>query len=157
MYCFSHLSLIFDSQESTELTSSTRWRFVFSYIISSLNSSGIICWKFAHNIAMFVIKLSFLMGKFELSFSKVATMFEEDERFKAVERERDRRDLFENFIDELKEKVFSAHLLTFISSCLVQISNTYIYVHVRFFFWSCSVIWQFVHIWMYCYLSAPLY
>lgn len=48
-------------EESTELTSSTRW-------------------------------------------SKVATMFEEDERFKAVERERDRRDLFENFIDELKEK-----------------------------------------------------
>ncbi|KAL5855269.1 hypothetical protein ACOSQ4_005071 [Xanthoceras sorbifolium] len=48
-------------EESTELTSSTRW-------------------------------------------SKAVTMFENDDRFKAVERERDRRDLFDNHLEELRQK-----------------------------------------------------
>lgn len=48
-------------EESTELTSSTRW-------------------------------------------SKLQTMFEDDDRFKAVEREKDRKDMFENYIEELKQK-----------------------------------------------------
>ncbi|KAJ0078058.1 hypothetical protein Patl1_37327 [Pistacia atlantica] len=37
-------------------------------------------------------------------WSKAATMFENDERFKALERERDRRDLFDNHLEELKQK-----------------------------------------------------
>lgn len=32
-------------------------------------------------------------------------MFEEDERFKAVERPRDREDLFESYLGELQKKV----------------------------------------------------
>ncbi|XWS54657.1 hypothetical protein CRYUN_Cryun10bG0107300 [Craigia yunnanensis] len=37
-------------------------------------------------------------------WSKAVTMFEDDERYKAVEREKDRKDLFENYIDELRQK-----------------------------------------------------
>ncbi|GMJ03491.1 pre-mRNA-processing protein 40A [Hibiscus trionum] len=37
-------------------------------------------------------------------WSKAITMFEDDERYKAVEREKDRKDLFENYIDELRQK-----------------------------------------------------
>ncbi|GKV19786.1 hypothetical protein SLEP1_g30005 [Rubroshorea leprosula] len=37
-------------------------------------------------------------------WSKAQTMFEDDERFKAVEREKDRKDLFENYIEELRQK-----------------------------------------------------
>jgi pre-mRNA-processing factor 40 len=38
--------------------------------------------------------------------SKAILMFEEDERFKAVERPREREDLFENYVVELHKKVF---------------------------------------------------
>ncbi|XP_056159356.1 pre-mRNA-processing protein 40A-like isoform X1 [Syzygium oleosum] len=37
-------------------------------------------------------------------WSKVVTLFEEDERFKAVERDKDRKDIFESFINELEKK-----------------------------------------------------
>ena len=37
--------------------------------------------------------------------SKAESIFENDERFQAVERDRDRRDLFESFLEELKNKV----------------------------------------------------
>ncbi|XP_039038776.1 pre-mRNA-processing protein 40A-like [Hibiscus syriacus] len=37
-------------------------------------------------------------------WSKAIPMFEDDERYKAVEREKDRKDLFENYIDELRQK-----------------------------------------------------
>ncbi|KAJ4797746.1 Pre-mRNA-processing protein 40A [Rhynchospora pubera] len=37
-------------------------------------------------------------------WSKAITMFEEDERFSAVERPRDREDLFESYLDELQKK-----------------------------------------------------
>ncbi|XVF44953.1 hypothetical protein PTKIN_Ptkin02bG0164500 [Pterospermum kingtungense] len=37
-------------------------------------------------------------------WSKAVTMFQDDERYKAVEREKDRKDLFENYIDELRQK-----------------------------------------------------
>ncbi|XP_044489433.1 pre-mRNA-processing protein 40A-like [Mangifera indica] len=37
-------------------------------------------------------------------WSKAVTMFENDERFKALERERDRKDLFDNHLEELKQK-----------------------------------------------------
>ncbi|XP_043719031.1 pre-mRNA-processing protein 40A-like isoform X1 [Telopea speciosissima] len=37
-------------------------------------------------------------------WSKVISMFEDDERFKAVERARDREDLFENYLVELQKK-----------------------------------------------------
>lgn len=42
----------------------------------------------------------------ELLFSKVMAIFENDDRFKAVERERDRRDLIETYLEELSEKVY---------------------------------------------------
>ncbi|XP_010557530.1 PREDICTED: pre-mRNA-processing protein 40B isoform X2 [Tarenaya hassleriana] len=37
-------------------------------------------------------------------WSKAVNMFEGDERFKALDREKDRRDIFEDHIDEMKEK-----------------------------------------------------
>lgn len=37
--------------------------------------------------------------------SKAVTMFENDERFKAVDRARDREDLFESYMVELERKV----------------------------------------------------
>lgn len=37
-------------------------------------------------------------------WSKVVTLFEEDERFKAIERDKDRKDIFESFIVELEKK-----------------------------------------------------
>ncbi|KAM4088621.1 hypothetical protein ACJW30_07G085100 [Castanea mollissima] len=49
-----------------------------------------------------------LEGSTELTsstrWSKVVSMFENDERFKAVERDRDRKDLFESYLEELKIK-----------------------------------------------------
>lgn len=42
--------------------------------------------------------------------SKAAPMFESDDRFKAVERDRDRRDLFDSFMEELANKVGSSSL-----------------------------------------------
>jgi hypothetical protein len=47
-------------------------------------------------------------------FSKAVSMFENDERFKAVERTRDREDLFESYMVELERKVRNCH---FICSC----------------------------------------
>nr|GMD84951.1 pre-mRNA-processing protein 40A isoform X1 [Ipomoea batatas]GMD93882.1 pre-mRNA-processing protein 40A isoform X1 [Ipomoea batatas] len=38
-------------------------------------------------------------------WSKAVTMFEDDERFKAVEREADREDLFRNYLVDLQKKV----------------------------------------------------
>lgn len=38
-------------------------------------------------------------------WSKATTMFEDDERFKAVDRPREREDLFENYLVELQKKV----------------------------------------------------
>ncbi|XP_022763537.1 pre-mRNA-processing protein 40A-like isoform X3 [Durio zibethinus] len=37
-------------------------------------------------------------------WSKAVTMFEDDEKYKAVERDKDRKDLFENYVDELRQK-----------------------------------------------------
>jgi hypothetical protein len=51
----------------------------------------------------------------KILFSKVATLFENDERFYAVERERDRRDLIETYLQELEEKVNFASFI-FLSS-----------------------------------------
>lgn len=36
----------------------------------------------------------------------MVTMVEDDERFKAVERVKDREDLFEDYIEELEKKVY---------------------------------------------------
>jgi len=46
----------------------------------------------------------FIIGQ---SLSKAVSIFENDERFKALERERDRRDLFDSFMEELVNKVDS--------------------------------------------------
>lgn len=47
------------------------------------------------------------MRMVKLSYRKVESIFEHDERFKAVERDRDRRDMFENYVEELQKKVSS--------------------------------------------------
>ncbi|OMO63416.1 hypothetical protein COLO4_32485 [Corchorus olitorius] len=39
-----------------------------------------------------------------MRWSKAVTMFEDDDRYKAVEREKDRKDIFENYVDELRKK-----------------------------------------------------
>ncbi|EXB62121.1 Pre-mRNA-processing factor 40-A-like protein [Morus notabilis] len=39
-----------------------------------------------------------------IRWSKAESLFEKDERFRAVERDRDRKDLFDNYIEELKKK-----------------------------------------------------
>lgn len=42
-------------------------------------------------------------------------MFENDERFKALDRERDRRDLFDDHLEELRQKVhFSSGTLIYL-------------------------------------------
>ena len=46
--------------------------------------------------------------------SKAILMFEDDERFKAVERPREREDLFENYLVELHKKV-----IRYLTFCLV--------------------------------------
>jgi hypothetical protein len=51
----------------------------------------------------------------EILLSKAVTLFENDERFKAVERERDRKDLIETYLQELEEKVNFASFI-FLSS-----------------------------------------
>jgi hypothetical protein len=51
----------------------------------------------------------------EILLSKAVTLFENDERFKAVERERDRKDLIETHLQELEEKVYFASFI-FLSS-----------------------------------------
>lgn len=88
-------------QESKELTSSVRWRFLPL--------------SFHHDLFLNVVffsygiqpgnMLSLFMFNVLFAISKAVTMFENDERFKAVERARDREDLFENYIVELERKV----------------------------------------------------
>lgn len=43
--------------------------------------------------------------KLHYEYSKAATLFENDERFKAVERAGDREDLFKNYLVDLQKKV----------------------------------------------------
>lgn len=57
--------------------------------------------------------IDFLTEDFAL-ISKAVNMFENDERFKAVERTRDREDLFESYMVELERKVRNCY---FICSC----------------------------------------
>lgn len=51
--------------------------------------------------------------------SKAVSMFENDERFKAVERARDREDLFESYIVELERKVKVIYLVIHVHAALV--------------------------------------
>lgn len=50
--------------------------------------------------------------------SKAESIFENDERFLAIERDRDRRDLFDGYLEELKNKVCicmpASHFLPFL-------------------------------------------
>lgn len=87
-------------QESKELTSSTRWRYLSLsvYLFDIVYCHLILAYNPMKNA-----KLNILT---ELSpISKAVTMFENDERYKAVERARDREDLFESYIVELERKV----------------------------------------------------
>jgi len=49
----------------------------------------------------------FIFNFFGNQLSKAIAIFENDERFKAVERERDRKDMIESFLEELLNKVHS--------------------------------------------------
>lgn len=66
---------------------------------------------------------------FQLNFlptSKATAMFENDERFKAVERPRDREDLFESYIVELERKVtIYCFVLSHMSSRLLTLNKTF--------------------------------
>lgn len=53
-----------------------------------------------------------------LTFRKVEATFEGDERFNAVERARDREDLFESYVVELRKKVWTPFFQRF--TCCVQ-------------------------------------
>lgn len=55
--------------------------------------------------------------------SKAESIFENDERFQAVERDRDRRDLFESFLEELKNKVYICIFIAPTSSLLTDVSH----------------------------------
>jgi hypothetical protein len=50
----------------------------------------------------------FLLGN---QCSKAVAIFENDERFKAVERDRDRKDMFDSFLEELVNKVHYLYYL----------------------------------------------
>lgn len=61
-------------------------------------------------------------------------MFEDDERFSAVERARDREDLYESYMVELQKKV---HVLVFVNT--YKSASLAIHLHLYPpFFWSCS-------------------
>jgi hypothetical protein len=65
-------------------------------------------WSFLLMVLIDVL-MSFSWSKTYFFFcslcSKAILMFEDDERFKAVERPREREDLFENYLVELHKKV----------------------------------------------------
>ena len=64
-----------------------RWSLIYLCMLASLVTIALANWKIC------------------MTFSKAESLFESDERFKAVERDRDRRDLFESHIEELKKEV----------------------------------------------------
>lgn len=68
-----------------------KWRFGFQLMKESLVLVFIVC-DVCANINFFLT-------------SKALSLFENDERFKAVDRPRDREDLFDNYIVELERKV----------------------------------------------------
>lgn len=85
------------SQESKELTSSTRWRYNFlPLLFISIHCSFCTISK--------CVEVDFLKNC-SLVSSKAVTMFEDDERFKAVEKEADREDLFRTYLVDLQKKV----------------------------------------------------
>lgn len=76
-------------------------------------------------VVCFLGDLCFLM-KILLN-SKAESIFENDERFQAVERDRDRRDIFDSFLEELKNKVCIciAPLLFLPRFCLIDKSISF--------------------------------
>jgi pre-mRNA-processing factor 40 len=57
-------------------------------------------------------------------FSKAISLFENDERYKALERARDREDLFDSYIVDLERKVNISILVL----CLLVQEHTYIHI-----------------------------
>lgn len=68
-----------------------KWRCGFQLIIGSF-------------VRIFIVCVTCVNRNYFLT-SKAMSLFENDERFKAVERPRDREDLFDNYIVELERKV----------------------------------------------------
>ncbi|KAG8045070.1 hypothetical protein GUJ93_ZPchr0008g13208 [Zizania palustris] len=66
-------------------------------------------------------------------WSKAITMFEDDKRFSAVERPREREDLFENYLMELQKKL--KPLATTIATCHWHKSATDVAVPFRSYWW----------------------
>ena len=52
-----------------------------------------------------------MFNSYFVVISKAITMFENDERFNAVEKSRDREDLFESYMVELERKVIIRYFL----------------------------------------------
>ncbi|PHT28437.1 hypothetical protein CQW23_31950 [Capsicum baccatum] len=56
-------------------------------------------------------------------WSKVISIFEHDERFKAVERDKDREDLFEDYVEELEKKGDRTSIVPLLLTSFVQASS----------------------------------
>ena len=76
--------------------------------------------------------------------SKAILMFEDDERFKAVERPREREDLFESYLVELHKKVLTSYILNFIPCDSFHYGSSY-----------CSS-WTFLWLLWYCFQFCVL-
>ncbi|KAJ0799525.1 putative FF domain, pre-mRNA-processing factor Prp40 [Helianthus annuus] len=92
--------------ESKEITVSTKWRSVynlkvilFSYIFIYLTSE-------TNNLVNIVYHyyMLFIFAFYSTLYSKVAAIFEDDDRFKAIERLKDREDLYDDYITEREKK-----------------------------------------------------
>lgn len=133
LYTFLLIKIIF--QESTELTSSTRWRFLSFILFYDILISYCSWLMFKTQLIYFVI-IFFLPLFFRTSLSKAIAIFENDERFKAVERDRDRKDMFDSFLEELIIKVDST----------TSLFNHFIKLNTYFRLFHCFLFHIFTHI-----------
>jgi hypothetical protein len=79
--------------------------FVYDYMKTTTESSMLFIIEFSVcQYGLFLFLLHTLSVLFSLC-SKAITMFEDDERFSAVDRPREREDLFENYLVDLQKKV----------------------------------------------------
>ena len=88
---------------------------IFIYIVKLLMFQYISC-LLLFKIPYHVLNILDALTKPFCVISKAVDMFQDDDRFKAVERARDREDLFDNFMVELQKKV--KFFFYFSNSCL---------------------------------------
>ncbi|KAJ4848786.1 hypothetical protein Tsubulata_025770 [Turnera subulata] len=82
------------NEESKELTSSMKWRFKPVLVHLRKSTSNLVLLSMCHALNYY----------FNGLISKAISLFEDDERYKAVEKARDREDLFESYVVELERK-----------------------------------------------------